>query len=129
LYGQKVRKTKDFLHKVSHTLVHKDFDIIGLEKLELKRMTEQSNWHGLNKSMRNIQLALLVSFIRYKAENEGKKVVFVNPRHTSKNCSACGKKNEMELWNREMDCECGNRMDRDYNASINIMNLARDSLC
>jgi putative transposase len=129
LYGQKVRKTKDFLHKVSHTLVHKDFDIIGLEKLEPKRMTEQSNWHGLNKSMRNTQLALLVSFIRYKAENEGKRVVFVNPKHTSKKCSACGKKNEMKLWNREMNCECGNSMDRDYNASINIMNLARDSLC
>jgi putative transposase len=129
LYGQKVRKTKDFLHKVSHTLVHKDFDIIGLEKLEPKRMTEQSNWHELNKSMRNTQLALLVSYIQYKAQNEGKRVVFVNPRHTSKKCSVCGKKNEMELWNREMNCECGNHMDRDYNASINIMNLARDSLC
>jgi putative transposase len=129
LYGQKVRKTKDFLHKVSHTLVHKDFDIIGLEKLEPKRMTEQSNWHGMNKSMRNSQLALLTSFIQYKAKNEGKKVVFVNPKNTSKKCSMCGKKNEMKLWNREINCECGNHMDRDYNASINIMNLARDSLC
>jgi len=124
LYGQKVRKTRDFLHKVSHTLVHKDFDTFGLEKLEPKRMTEQSNWKKLNKSMRNSQLALLTSYIQYKAENEGKRVVFVNPRHTSKKCSACGKKNEMELWNREINCECGNRMDRDYNASINIMNLA-----
>ena len=129
LYGQKTRKTKDFLHKVSHTLVHKDFDTFGLEKLEPKRMTEQSNWRKLNKSMRNSQLALLTSYIQYKAENEGKKVVFVNPKHTSKKCSVCGKKNEMELWNREMNCECGNRMDRDYNASLNIMNLARDSLC
>ena len=129
LYGQKVRKTKDFLHKVSHTLVHKDFDIIGLEKLEPKRMTEQSKWHGLNKSMRNSQLALLTSYIKYKAENEGKRVVFVNPKHTSKKCSVCGKKNDIKLWNREMNCDCGNHMDRDYNASLNIMNLARDSLC
>jgi len=124
LYGQKVRKTKDFLHKVSHTLITKPFDTFGLEKLEPKRMTEQSNWHKLNKSMRNSQLALLVSYIQYKAENEGKKVVFVNPKHTSKNCSVCGKKNKMELWDREINCECGNRMDRDYNASINIMKLA-----
>jgi putative transposase len=128
LYGQKTRKTRDFLHKVSHTLVHKDFDIIGLEKLEPKRMTEQSNWHGMNKSIRNSQFSLLSNFIKYKAENEGKRVVFVNPKHTSKKCSACGKKHQMELWNREMNCECGNRMDRDYNASINIMNLARASL-
>lgn len=129
LYGQKVRKTKDFLHKVSHTLVHKEFDTFGLEKLEPKRMTEQSNWHKLNKSMRNTQLALLTSYIQYKAENEGKKAVFVNPKHTSKKCSVCGRKNDMELWDREMNCKCGNRMDRDYNASLNIMNLARDSLC
>jgi len=127
LYGQKVRKTRDFLHKVSHTLVHKEFDIIGLEKLEPKRMTE-GNKHGLNKSIRNSQFALLVNYIKYKAENEGKQVVFVNPKDTSKNCSVCGKKNDMKLWNREMNCECGNRMDRDYNASINIMNLARASL-
>jgi putative transposase len=124
LYGQKTRRTKDFLHKVSHTLVHKEFDIIGLEKLEPKRMTEQSNWHSLNKSMRNSQFALLANYIQYKAENEGKKVVFVNPKHTSKKCSVCGKKNKMELWNREINCECGNRMDRDYNASLNIMKLA-----
>jgi putative transposase len=129
LYGQKVRKTRDFLHKVSHTLVHKDFDIIGLEKLETKRMTEQFKWRKLNKSMRNSQLALLTNYIQYKAENEGKRVVFVNPKHTSKNCSVCGKKNELKLWNREMNCDCGNRMDRDYNASINIMNLARNELC
>ena len=128
LYGQKVRKTKDFLHKVSHTLVHKEFDTFGLEKLEPKRMTEQSSWHRLNKSMRNTQLALLVSYIQYKAENEGKRVVFVNPKHTSKICSVCGRKNDVELWDREINCECGNRMDRDYNASINIMNLARASL-
>jgi len=128
LYGQKVRKTKDFLHKVSYTLVHKEFDTFGLEKLEPKRMTEQSNWRKLNKSMRNSQLATLTSFIKYKAENEGKKVVFVNPKHTSKKCSVCGKKNNMELCDRELNCECGNRMDRDFNASLNIMNLARNSL-
>ncbi len=128
LYGQKTRKTRDFLHKVSHTLVHKDFDIIGLERLGPKRMTEQSNWHKLNRSMRNAQLALLANYIKYKAENEGKRVVFVNPKHTSKKCSICEKKSELELWDREINCGCGNRMDRDYNASINIMKLAGNQL-
>ena len=128
LYGEKSRKTRDFLHKVSHTLVHKEFDIIGLEKLESKRMSETKKT-GLNKSIRNSQFALLAQFIIYKAESMGKKAVFVNPKDTSKRCSACGKKNKMPLWNRKMQCECGNVMDRDYNASINIMNLARESLC
>lgn len=128
LYGQKTRKTRDFLHKVSHTLVHKDFDTFGLEKLEPKRMTE-GNKHSLNRSMRNTQLGLLTNYIGYKAKNEGKQVVFVNPKDTTKKCSICGKKHEMELWNRVMNCGCGNKMDRDYNASINIMNLAWNELC
>ena len=83
---------------------------------------------GLNRSIRNSQFALLAQFITYKADALGKKVVLVNPKDTSKKCSRCGKKNKMPLWNRQMNCECGNVMDRDYNASINIMNLARESL-
>jgi len=130
LYGEKSRKTRDFLHKVSHTLVHKEFDIIGLEKLESKRMSE-GRMHGLNKSIRNSQFALLVNFITYKAEALGKKVILVNPKDTSKNCSTCGqKKKDLQLYDRIYICErCDNIMDRDYNASINIMNLARESLC
>jgi len=128
LYGQKVRKTKDFLHKVSHTLVLKNFDIIGLEKLASKRMSE-SNIKGLNRSIRNSQFTTLMCFIKYKAEQLGKKVVFVNPNHTSEKCCMCGKKYKMQMRDRQMICECGNNMDRDYNASINIMNLARNSLC
>ena len=127
LYGQKVRKTKDFLHKVSNTLVHKDFDIIGLERLETKKMSEGYK-HRLNKSIRNSQLSLLINFLEYKAKNIGKKVVFVNPKNTSKKCSVCGKKHDMKLSDREMVCSCGNCMDRDYNASLNIMKLARASL-
>ena len=128
LYGQKARKTNDFLHKVSHTIALKDFDIIGLEKLEPKRMSE-GNKKGLNRSIRNSQLAKLTQFITYKAEVLGKRIVFVNPKNTSKKCSACGTKHEMPLSKRQMVCECGNNMDRDYNASINILNLAKDSLC
>jgi putative transposase len=128
LYGLKARKTTDFLHKVSHTLASKDFDIIGLEKLEPKRMSE-GNKTGLNKSIRNTQFGKLTAFLKYKAEALGKKIVFVNPKNTSKKCCVCGKKHNMPLSNRQMVCDCGNNVDRDFNASINIMNLARDSLC
>ncbi len=128
LHGQKFRKTNDFLHKVSHTLALKDFDTISLEKLEPKRMSE-GNKTELNKSIRNTQFGKLTAFIKYKAEALGKKVIFVNPKNTSKKCCVCGKKQDMPLWNRQMVCECGNNKDRDFNASINIMNLARDSLC
>ncbi|MCX9087394.1 MAG: zinc ribbon domain-containing protein, partial [Candidatus Methanoperedens sp.] len=33
----------------------------------------------------------------------------------------CGKKHNMPLWKRTMECDCGNLIDRDRNSSINIM--------
>ncbi|RGY03836.1 transposase, partial [Blautia obeum] len=42
---------------------------------------------------------------------------------SSKICSVCGnKKEELSLSDRIYYCECGNRMDRDANAAVNIMN-------
>ena len=42
---------------------------------------------------------------------------------SSKICSVCGKKKEeLSLSDRIYYCECGNRMDRDANAAVNIMN-------
>ena len=40
---------------------------------------------------------------------------------SSKICSVCGhKKKELALSDRMYVCECGNRMDRDVNAAVNI---------
>jgi putative transposase len=59
--------------------------------------------------------------IKYKAERNGIKFIKVNPAYTSKTCSQCGVvKEKLALSDREFICECGNKMDRDYNASINI---------
>ena len=44
------------------------------------------------------------------------------PRSSSKICSVCGhKKKELALSERIYLCECGNRMDRDVNAAVNIL--------
>ena len=40
---------------------------------------------------------------------------------SSKKCSLCGNvKETLELSERTYTCECGNVIDRDYNAAINI---------
>ncbi len=43
---------------------------------------------------------------------------------SSKACSACGTIYEMKLSDRVMVCDCGNVMDRDLNAAINLRNKA-----
>jgi putative transposase len=119
LYGVKERKTKDFLHKVSRDLSSK-YDTIVIEDLSLKEMSE-SNKTGINRELRNSELATFISYLKYKAHN----VIEVDPRNTSKTCNKCGKIHEQPLWKRTMECECGNKEDRDLNAAKNIYCLGR----
>ena len=60
--------------------------------------------------------------IKYKAEENGIKVVLINPRYTSQRCSRCG---HIDTDNRPeqkvFGCtSCGFEINADYNASINI---------
>ncbi|MFQ9152545.1 MAG: zinc ribbon domain-containing protein [Blautia sp.] len=44
-------------------------------------------------------------------------------------CSVCGhKKKELALSDRMYVCECGNRMDRDVNAAVNIREEGKGSI-
>jgi len=119
LYGTKNRKIKDFLHKVSHDL-SSSFDTIIIEDLNLKYMSE-SNETGLNRGLRNSQLAQFTSYLEYKTN----RVVKVPPYNTSKTCNSCGKIHEMPLSQRVMKCSCGHTEDRDVNAAKNIFCLGR----
>ena len=48
---------------------------------------------------------------------------------SSKKCCKCGRiKKELRLSERVYHCECGNEMDRDHNAAINIREEARRML-
>ena len=48
---------------------------------------------------------------------------------SSKKCCKCGRiKKELKLSERVYHCECGNEMDRDRNAAINIREEARRML-
>lgn len=46
---------------------------------------------------------------------------------SSKTCSVCGTIHDMKLSDRVMVCDCGNVLDRDLNAALNIRNKAASS--
>jgi len=51
----------------------------------------------------------------------GRLVVFVDPKNTTKQCSACGNIKDMSLKERVYDCcVCGLNISRDLNSAINI---------
>jgi len=68
----------------------------------------------------------LEKFIEYKAEDEDKKVVYVNPKHTSQKCSKCGftdKNNRHSSMFKYRNC--GFELNADLNASRNIEVLGK----
>ena len=66
----------------------------------------------------------------YKLAWKGKKMVKIDRFFpSSKKCCKCGRvKKELKLSERVYHCVCGNKMDRDRNAAINIREEARRML-
>ncbi|HMO59560.1 MAG TPA: transposase, partial [Roseiflexaceae bacterium] len=112
---------KDYLKKLAHRLVSQ-YDRIALEDLRITNMVR--NRH-LAKSILDAGWGYLVQHLMSKAEEAGRVVMLVDPRHMSKSCSRCGHIfQEQTLADRWIDCACGLSLDRDHNAAINILNRA-----
>jgi putative transposase len=65
----------------------------------------------------------LHQIIEYKAQWKGIPVVKVDPRYSSRKCPACGRIQDSRMGT-EFKCECGWRLDRHINASINLLQTA-----
>lgn len=113
-------RRKDFAHKLSRRLVN-EFQFIAFEALDIQDMQE-GNWRSLNKSISDAAWGQLVRMTQAKAEWAGRKVVTVDPRNTSQMCSGCGEIVKKPLSERVHKCpHCGLEIDRDLNASLNIL--------
>ncbi len=65
----------------------------------------------------------LHQFIEYKAQWRGIPVLKVDPRNSSRKCPACGRLQDSRKGT-EFACECGWRLDRHINASLNLLQTA-----
>jgi putative transposase len=123
----------DYLHKVSTTLA-KNHGVVVLEDLTIKNMTASAagtienpgknvkQKSGLNKSILDQGWGMFGWMTGYKLAWSGGRLIFVNPRNTSKTCSVCGHiMSKMPMSCREWQCPiCGTWHDRDINAAQNI---------
>jgi len=112
---------KDFLKKLANELVVNN-DLIAIEDLQITNMVKN---HNLSKSILDGGWGYFAKRLSDKAAEAGREVVRVNPAYTSKTCSGCGAIFEdLDLSVRWVECECGVSMNRDVNASINILKRA-----
>ena len=121
LSGKEYRFVRDVNHCVSKQIVSMPFDIIVMEKLNIKRKKEQGK--RFNSILNGWSYNQLETFINYKSIREGKRVELVDARYTSQKCSRCGHIERSNRYQTSFCCkECGFRLHADLNASRNIEN-------
>ena len=121
---RKIRNQRtDYLHKLSRSIVNR-YDAVAVEDIDMKTMSRGMHF---GKSVMDNGFGTFRDMLAYKLEREGKKLVKVDRFYpSSKRCSCCGAvKKELSLSERIYICPCGNRMDRDVNAAINIREEGR----
>ena len=133
LYERVHNVQKDYLNKLSRDLC-KHNELIVVENLDLKKMSEHTSYldaktstkggnHG--KSVGLLQWSYFLKKLEENSEKFRCHLVLADKFYPSSQiCSSCGKiHSEMkDVTRRTLECECGNIIDRDYNASINLKN-------
>ena len=123
LYEKITNKRKDYLHKIS-TWIIKNYDEVGIEDLNIKGMLKN---HHIAKALSGVSLYEFDRQLEYKSKMLNKNITRINRWFpSSKTCSVCGCiNNDLTLKDREWTCkDCGSHLDRDINASINILREA-----
>ena len=124
---EKIRnQRRDHLHKLSRKIAD-SYDAVVVEDIDMKAMGQCLHF---GKSVQDNGYGLFREMLDYKLAWQGKKMVKVDRFFpSSKKCCKCGRiKKELKLSERVYHCECGNEMDRDRNAAINIREEARRML-
>jgi len=113
----------DYLHKITTWLIE-NYDIIYVEDISIKKLVHMNQSKKLRKHILNTSYHKFLEMLIYKAKLYGKQVIKVSPKNTSKKCSRCGYINrKLSLKDRIFKCpKCGLIIDRDYNATLNILN-------
>jgi putative transposase len=132
---RKRNKQRDCLHKASYLIAYRLVEstmVIG--DLSQRQMVTKAHRNHIEKKRtrrflhrvvyNDWGLYRFVQMLNYKCLHAGNELHRIDERYTSKDCSACGSRQDMPLWKRTYRCgnpDCGLVMDRDENSAINIL--------
>lgn len=120
LYAHQSNIRLNYIHQITHCLVSLKPRRIVMEKLNVQGMLKNKH---LSKAIREQCFAKFIRIMKYKCEQSNIEFVQADRFYSSsKTCSCCGHiKKDLKLSDRVYVCEeCGNVIDRDYNAAINL---------
>ncbi len=119
-------------HKVAKDVVARA-ETIFVEDLKIRNMVRSAAGtaaepgvnvaakRGLNRGMHDAAISALYGMIRYKAASAGGRVMSVEPRNTSTDCSECGGREPGARRKERYRCSCGAELDADHNAARNVL--------
>ena len=144
LSGKQFRRRSDHDHVLSKRIVQQTLPgaTIVLENLKNIRDTSKmgrgkkdSKKRDSKRRLHSWSFAQLYSFVQYKAQARGVRVVKIDPRHTSQTCSKCGYQARNNRRSQSVfHCRsCGYQLNADLNAARNIRekylaSLAQDGI-
>lgn len=113
-------RQRDWFHWQQARAIVSRFGRIAVEDLRIRALS-QSN---LGKSIHDAGWGLFIDKLFVKAEEAAREVIKVSAKHTSQDCSRCGRRVKKDLSERWHSCPCGLELSRDHNAAINILGRA-----
>ena len=115
---------KFYTHKITKNITD-EYDIITCEKLKTKEMIIKGKDSRLSSKINDATFSEIIRQFQYKARYKGKVFYQINTYYPSSQiCSRCSAQDKRykDLTRREYKClKCNQEIDRDLNASINIM--------
>ena len=96
--------------------------LVAYEDLNVKGMVKN---HCLAKAINDVSWSNFRLWLEYFAARFESNAIAVPPHYTSQKCSDCRAIVKKALSTRTHKCYCGCQLQRDTNAAINILNLAK----
>lgn len=118
---------QNYLHRTTSEIIKRKPSFICMEELNVRGMMK--NRH-LSKAVQQQGFYKFRRQIEYKSAWRNIPVIIADRFFpSSKLCSCCGTiKRELTLSDRIYKCECGNMMDRDYQAALNLKRYGKNAL-
>ncbi len=115
------RQRKDFAVKLAKCVIQSS-DLVAYEDLKVRNLVKNKK---LSKSISDAAWSMFRNWLEYFGKVFGVVTIAVPPHYTSQNCSKCGSIVKKALSTRTHRCgKCLLVLDRDWNAAINILELA-----
>ena len=110
---------QNYLHQITSEIVKREPSFICIEDLNVSGMMKNKH---LSKAVQQQKFYDFRRQIEYKAKWNNIQVIIADRFFpSSKLCSCCGNiKKDLKLSDRIYKCECGNVIDRDYQAALNL---------